>query len=131
MKNELTKEQRIAKLPAWAQEKLKTSERERSYAMERLAEFLDHQTPSKIFVERMLGTCTGELRPCVDKVYIQGESITFEHAGVRLRVSIYDNNTGRDCIHLQWEDVNRLCREVAMVPLSLQYVKLISKETMR
>ncbi len=101
--------------------------------MRELADFLASQKPSPIFTESMIGHHVGELLPggTIQKHFIHDTAVVFEHAGVRLRVGIYDNNTGRDCIHLQWEDIGRRCQEVAMVPHSFQYAKLLAKENMR
>lgn len=126
--------EKIAKLPAWAREHIRSLERERNCAVRGLSEFLDKQTPSAIFVESMVGHDVGELLPggVVQKHYIQTHAIAIEHAGVRLRVGVYDNNAGRDCIHLQWESITGWAGvPVAFIPQSFQSAQLKAKENMR
>jgi hypothetical protein len=130
---ELTEAERIAKLPAWAREKIETLERERSIAVRDLTAFLDKQTPSDIYVEEYrVGQSVGELRPTSEKIYVQGHHVTINAHGVELRVSTKYGSTNDDSIVLQWAVAGlAFSGEVAMVPLSFQQVRLLAKEKMR
>src|SRR5207248_4299618 len=98
-----------------------------------LNEYLDKQTPSAIFTEEMHTMQVGELLPggTVQRSYVQNEHIVIEAHGVRLRVSTKYGSTNDDSIVLQWEDTDRLGKEVAFIPLSFQQARLIAKDKMR
>lgn len=119
---------RIKKLPAWAREELKNAERERSVAVRNLQEFLDHQTPSPFFMENYF---TEPVTDKFAKVFVQGYAMVCEAHDIRLRVSMEHGSTNNDSIVLQWEDVSRRARDVAMIPLSYHQVRLVAKENMR
>jgi len=132
MKTEKTMEQKIAGLPAWAQEHIKTLSRERDIAVRELTEFLDKQTPSKVFTEHYLAPCIGELRPAQERVYVHPDyAVVMEAHDIRVRITNEHGNTNNESIIVQWEDIGRKCRDVALVPVSYNMVRLVSKERMR
>jgi hypothetical protein len=126
-----TLEEKIAKLPAWAREHIETLTRERAVAVREMTEFLDHQTKSSIFVETNGPKSTGELRPFLERVYIQSDQITIEAHGVELRVMTKYGSTNDDSIVLQWGTPDCGIADVAFIPLSYQQARLITKKNMR
>jgi hypothetical protein len=126
--------EKIAKLPVWAQEHIKTLDRERTLAVRALSEYLDDQTPSAIFTEDMHAHSVGELTlpgGHVQRKYVNADKIIIEAHGVRLDVMTKYGNTNNESIVLQWSTPNRMVSEVAMIPLSYQQVRLIAKGKMR
>lgn len=127
-----TIEQKIAGLPQWAQEHIRTLQRERDSSVRNLTEWLDNQKPGRVFTEHYLGPCIGELRPANERVYIHPDyAVVMEAHNVRVRLNCEHGSSNNESIVIQWEDVGRKCRDVAMIPLSYHMVRLISKEKMR
>lgn len=123
MKQEVTGAM-LVKLPKWAQDHIKTLERERDVAVRSLNEYVDGQTESSIYYDDLIST--GEERgPSNKRVYIQTHSIEVEHNGVHLSLLLRDN------IELRCEDLNRAMNFVAFVPTSFNGMSLVSKENMR
>lgn len=123
MKQEVTGAM-LGKLPKWAQDHIKTLERERDVAVRSLNEYVDGQTESAIYYDDLIST--GEERgPSNKRVYIQTHSIEVEHNGVHLSLLLRDN------IELRCEDLNRAMNFVAFVPTSFNGMSLVSKENMR
>jgi hypothetical protein len=116
----------LAKLPKWAQEHIVNLERRTKTAEDALNDYKDNQTPSEFYTEDML--CVGEGSPEYVKRYVQGYKMNVEHDGVRLTILLRQDEKGID---LQWYSTDRLMREVAMVPLSFNKVKIVAKEFMR
>ena len=117
--------EKIAKLPKWAQEHITDLERRQKAAETHFREHIDSQTPSDIFYDEYVGV--GEHSDNFTR-YVQTNRITIKHDGVRLDILLRPEDKG---IELQWDDENRRCREIAMVPTSFQKVKLIRKEDIR
>lgn len=117
----------ISKLPKWAQEHINGLQRQRDAAVKALNESLDTQTKTGIYIDSL--ECTGEQQgPSHKRRFIQGEVLNFAHAGILLRVSIYQP----DKIQLQWDVTDRTkSRDVAMIPQHYCGVDLIAKENMR
>ena len=59
----------LAKLPKWAQAHIADLQRQRDAAVEALENIVDHQTPSRIFVEDIV--CVRKGAPSFYKTYIQ------------------------------------------------------------
>jgi hypothetical protein len=117
-------DEKIKKLPKWAQELIEDLNRKRETAIRALNEFCDNQTPSKFIVGEHL--CTGEGRgPVTKQNYIQTSSIKVVNADIELHV--FANKDDR--ISLQW---NRLSTgpwdRVALVPKSYMKCELIPVE---
>lgn len=124
--------EKLAKLPAWAQEHIKTLQRERDVAVRELTEFLDNQKPSRVFTEHYIAPCIGELRPSQERVYVHPDyAVVMEAHDIRVRLTNEHGSTNNESICLQWEDIGRKCRDVALVPLSYNMVRLITKARMR
>ena len=120
------KDERIKKLPRWAQEIIEDLDRERTVAIRALNEYCESQDPSPFYIDEW--ESTGETRgPTTKTRYIQTRRIEVDHAGVHLSVSISNDN---DLI-LQWSDQNRRVGEVAFIPESYQRARLVSKDNMR
>ena len=118
--------EQIAKLPKWAQERMEDLERRTRVAEERLKEYLDAQTLSEFYVEDYVSTGEGSDKH-VNR-YIQTYKMAVERDGVKLTILLRQDEKG---IELQWNSTSRLMNEVAMVPLSFNKVKIVSREFMR
>lgn len=67
----------FTKLPKWAQEYINKTEMQRNAAVSALNEFVNEQTPSKIWIETH--PCTGESSgPSQKRRYLQGREVTFK-----------------------------------------------------
>lgn len=121
----------LAKLPKWAQVKVKDLTRERDIAVRELTAFLDDQTPSPVSTMEML--CIGESQgPSIKTRYIQANDVRFSWHGVELEVRLRDGGSmHNNCIQLSWHSEKRMSEHVAMVPASFNCVELITKENMR
>jgi hypothetical protein len=117
--------EKIAKLPKWAQEYITDLERRQRNAETHFKEHIDSQTPSHIFYDEYVNV--GEKSENFTR-YVQTDRITIKRDGVRLDILLRPEDKG---IELQWDDEQRRCREIAMVPTSFQKVKLIRKEDIR
>jgi hypothetical protein len=116
-----------SKLPKWAQEHIANLKRERNTAISKLNEVLDKQKESPFYFDEFV--CTGESQGVTPKrVYVQTYKMGVLAHGIRLEVML---RPGDDWIDLSWEDVGRGMADVALVPVSFNKVKLISKEKMR
>ena len=112
-------------LPKWAQEQIRTLERERDNAVAVLNKWQDSQTPSSIWTDEAL--CIGEGKgPSFKKRYIQGYKAEFLHAGVHLSILLRDT-----CIDVSWSAPNHGMDEIALVPESYQKCRLVSRDNMR
>lgn len=120
------KPEQLNKLPKWAQDHIKTLQRERDVALRELNEWTDGQTPSGMYIDEMV--CTGEEQgPSVKRRYIQSNRVTVEHAGVM--VEVWSHNEGH--IAIRWGRDDGSSRDVAMIPQSYQRANIVSKENMR
>lgn len=114
--NEQTPEQ-LAKLPKWAQEKIRVLEmrlRERDEDLDALR----NNKPSDFYYEPEIAGGP--------KVYVPAYSITCVKSGVILEISPRTNSSGID---LRWGTEKH--GEVAFIPRSWQQACLVSKENMR
>jgi len=117
-------DQRIVKLPKWAQEEFERVVRERDTAVKALNNYCDKQTKSPFYYNDFL---------CVDQppkkytAYVQTHTMKVEHKGVCLEIIPSD-----DGIILQWGgDKHYYVKDVALVPKAYQRVELIAKDNMR
>ena len=126
MKSERIQDNRIKKLPVWAQDIIKDLDRERKVAIQALNEYCDSQTPAPFYIDEW--ESTGETKgPTTKTRYIQTRKIEVDHEGVHLSVGISNDND----LVLQWSDQNRGMGEVAFIPESYQRARIVSKENMR
>jgi hypothetical protein len=118
-------EDKIKRLPKWAQDHIIHLERERDVSVRKLNDFCDNQTKSPIFIDDLI--CTGEEKgPSKKRNYIQSKRIELEYSGVYLQIICRDN-----CIDLNWSNGQYGSGEVAFIPVSFQAARLTSKENMR
>lgn len=113
--------QKIERLPKWAQEYILDIEREREAARKKLNKYLDKQTPSCFYTEDLVST--GEQHGPSRKIRYLPDVHTMyvEHADVKLEVSIY----GVDGIRIQWSDAQENTNDkVAMIPKFHNYVEI-------
>lgn len=115
--------EQIAKLPKWAQNYVKSLERERDDARRTEKKYRDMQTPSAFF-EEYQGPKHQEVR------YIQAINLCCVWRGVRLLISAHDFGNAGHGINLQWEDADRHGKDVAFIPQSFQSARLVSKAEM-
>ena len=116
-----------SKLPKWAQDHIRTLERQRDAAVQALNEHLDSQTEAPFYFEDHVST--GESNKFFKRFYVQTHKITVEWAGVELNILLRPSD---NVIDLRWNGIkgSRL-QHVAFVPKSFQSAELISKENMR
>ena len=82
---------KLKRLPKWAQEYIKSIEREREETIKTLNEFRDNQTPSEFYCDRLV--CTGEKTgPSVKRHYFSASQgrLVAAHAGVKLEIILRD-----------------------------------------
>lgn len=111
-------DERIAKLPKWAQEHLRDLTRERDNAEKKLAAYIDDQTESRIYFTDRDG----------NKVYLNEEAserltIVSQCGRVHLRVTNYHD----DRIELSWtggRDEYGM-GDIAFIPTSYQQARLV------
>ena len=128
MKDEDIRE-KIAKLPVWAREYIKTLEMRREAALGTLNRHVDQETPSAFYYEEW--PCTGEeAGPTIKRFYIQAHSITCDFDGIELDISAHHFNNQRG-IRLQWNNPDRGLEEIAFIPESFQTARLIARKDMR
>jgi hypothetical protein len=95
-------QERIAKLPKWAQDAIEHLSSERQAAINRLNEFQNHQTKTSVWTEAL--TCLGERPgPSYNRCYIQSDHVVVEGGGVQLEVY-----AGDKAIRLRWGEASRL-----------------------
>lgn len=116
----------ISKLPKWAQEKIKTLERERENAIRQLNDYLDSQTKSPFYITDLVSTGEAERGPSYKTTYIQTNKMTIFHAGVLLDILLREGQ-----IDLSWGGDHSRLHEIAFIPSSHQSARLVSKENMR
>lgn len=122
-------EDQIAKLPAWAREHIKEISRQREMAIRTLNEFMDNDKPSPFFFED--NPCTGEnTGPSTKRHYIQAHTINVNWRGVQLRIDANDYGNSGHGIRLQWSGKHN-AGEAALIPISFQYARIVSKDDMR
>ena len=119
--------EQIAKLPKWAQDHIKNLDRRMVVAERTLKEYQDAQTPSPVFYDDLL--CVGEGGPKHVRRFVQTRRISIVNDGIRVDVMV--RGDGDKGVEVSWGDDGRLCREVAMVPISFQKMKILTKEDMR
>lgn len=123
MKTEM--DNRIKKLPAWAQEIIEDLTRQRETAVNALNQYIDGQTPSSFYIDEL--ECTGEERgPSKKTHYIRTRKMEVEHAGVHLSILLRDGK-----VDLQWSGIEKTSEQIAFVPRSFQSADLIAKEFMQ
>lgn len=109
-------DERIARLPKWAQAHITKLQRERDSADAALHKMLDEQTPSKISYQNshdMFGA------PC----FVQASKISIAHADVNLDVTLHDE----DQIFLSWRPAgkNFAMGDICFIPTSYQQARLV------
>jgi len=127
----------VAKLPKWAQDRMKALERERDTAVRALNAHVDGQTPSKVYWEEYLSTGEGHgdstTGPTNKRFYVQTDRLVVENCGIRLAINCHGS---RDLMHwpgiqLRWSDPFDTQNMVALVPDSFQSAFLIANHNMR
>jgi len=116
----------LTRLPKWAQDHIKTLQRERDNAVRALNEYCDSQTPSKIYVDHN-ESLVEQAGASTKRQFVQSEKVTIEHGNVLLNVAtVY----GQD-ISLQWSAPNYRTLDIAFIPESYCRARLVAKEYMR
>lgn len=121
---------KIAKLPKWAQDYIKNVERQRDCAVRAYEEMKDTQTPSAIYAEEM-DSVTAIGGPVKRKTYLQSHAVNVKAHGIKLRVSTMYGDSHDESIILSWSKADNYSGDIALIPLSYQHAKLITKEKMR
>jgi hypothetical protein len=111
----MTDKQRIVKLPKWAQDHITRLERRADGAENLLSEYVDDQTPSKVWHEDLLAG---------SKQYVQTRKVIIEHADVILEVNTYDD----DRIQLTWRPSGEGYHhgDICFIPTSYQQARLVN-----
>ena len=119
----LTIEEKIKKLPKWAQEHINQIERERENSVRSLNEYIDNQTESPFSVSDLLCEDKGV---SFKKRYIQAYKMDVNHAGIHFQIITRD-----DELDISWGTNDNSMNEVAFIPTSFQKAKIKTKENMR
>lgn len=114
-------QQKIARLPVWAQAHIESLTRQRDRAIEAQKSYLDGQKESPFFVEYSGPKIS-------DKRFVQAHTMTVVWGGVKLRVDANPYGNMGPGIRMQWEAMNH--REVAFIPSGYQGARLVSQEEM-
>ena len=120
--NDAPTTEQLNRLPVWAQKHIEDLARRAMIAERTLREYRDDQTPSEFYVEESFEL--GKMK----KKFIQTHKMTVERNGLKLDVLLREDEKGID---LSWSDDTRLVREIAMVPISFNSVRLLKKDHMR
>jgi len=108
----LTLDERVSKLPVWAQDHINDLERDVRNTRRRLDRFLDTQTPTKVWVEDYVAGV---------KSYVPDDRVVISHQGVTLEV----NARGDEGIRLQWRPQGTHgLGELSFVPVSYQQARI-------
>ena len=89
-------DEQVAKLPKWAQDRIRDLEREREAAVQSLNEFVDQQSPTDVWIDD--APCTGEERgPTLKRRYLATNEVTFKigRQEFHIRKSTYAQNARR------------------------------------
>jgi hypothetical protein len=117
---------KIEKLPKWAQEYIKDLEREREVSIRELNSYCDEQTESPFYTLDLV--CTGENQGPSQKVrYIQTNKIEVNNGGVLLQLILRGNHI---CLSWTAEDFLQ-SMDVAFIPTGYQQASLVANENMR
>ena len=119
-------QEQIDKLPKWATEHIKDLTRRTLTAEKKFTEYTDSQTPSDIYHGDHI--CIGDSSPQSHRRYVQSDKISIEYHNVLLNIYLRPEEK---FIDLQWSMSDHLTGDVAMIPVSFNKVKLISKKNMR
>lgn len=114
--------QKIAKLPTWAQKHIELLTRQRDSAINAQKEYLDGQTESPFYVE-FQGPEHRYNR------FVQAHMMTVRWQGVKLRVDANPYGNNGDGIRLQWEAEDH--REAALIPCHFQGARIVDISHMR
>lgn len=118
---------RLAKLPVWAQEEIKTLTRQRDTAVTNVRRLEGAQKESPFWVSDWASMGEDGVRPPSSiKRYFDTSEVNVSYAGVHLRVSARENR-----INLQWGTDGSYSDHVALVPASFQNADLIAPIYMR
>ena len=112
-------EEKIKKLPKWAQAYIAKLNRERETAIRSLNKSLDEQTESPFYFYEL---------PSIGgpkKKYVQTCRMSVKYAGVILNISL------RDSIQIRWGGGEYELEQIALIPDSYQSARLVAKENMR
>jgi hypothetical protein len=122
---------KISKLPLWAQDHIKSLERERETAIRALNEYCDVQTPSPFYFDELESTGE-EGGPTTKRRYFQGQNISIDWKGVHVDIYLrMEGPQGDSSIEISWDSAGHTGTEIAMIPKSFQRVALVAKENMR
>lgn len=125
-------EEKIAKLPVWAQEHIKDLNHQRDAAIRALNKFTDEQTESPFSFQEHPCTGEGGVRgPVYKQKFVQAHSIDVDWQGVHLTVGAHDYGNSDSGIKLQWTGARRSIEEVAMIPDAFQSVRLVLPKNLR
>lgn len=104
---------RISKLPKWAQDRFATLTRKAQRAEKKLSEYMDDQTPSKVW-HNTKGS----------KQFVQTSEITIEHADVILDITLFED----DPIKLSWRPSGKghHLGEICFIPTAYQQARLVN-----
>lgn len=124
-------DEKIAKLPKWAQDHIEKLSGERNAAVHALNQFLDTQTEGPVSVTEML--CLGENPgPSLKRHYVQAKRLRFVWRGVRLDVFLVAENDNQrpGSIELSFgsADESDLISSVGVCPIGYNQMVLIKLE---
>lgn len=115
-------EDKIRKLPKWAQKHINDLERQKKVAMDALSEYLDNQTESVFSVTDIL--CT-EKSPRLAKKYIQAHMIDIETKHIECTFFVREGLDG-DVIDIGFN--GKIGKDVFIQPRACNSIYLIAKD---
>jgi len=91
--------EQIAKLPKWAQERIRNLERALFISQRTMTEFCDSQTPSRVWYDELI--CDKVIGgPSSRRVYIQSNRVTFGRDALRERTLIVQCDSDEEDVYL-------------------------------
>lgn len=122
MKTTPTAEQ-LENLPKWAQKHIKDLTRQAFMARRELREYVDNQTESNFYTENWNSDEEKLLRN-----FIQTHKMTILRDDVEVTVLLRHDEPGID---ISWTDHQRISREVALIPIGFNSIRILKQGDMR
>ena len=112
------------KLPRWVREHIEQLDRRAVIAERALKEYKDTQTESPYFYDEYL--CIGDGKPQWYRKYVQTHKISVLHQGVQVDVLLRPDDPS---IEISWSNAQN--REVPMIPIAYQKIKIVDKQELK
>ena len=121
-------QEKIQKLPKWAQEYIKDLERSVKSVKDDLEKFADDQTESNFYIQELeqLTDQDGKTENVWVRRYIQGHRMNVDFGGVRLSILLRADGSGgvEDSIELSWSAHDRIAAPANFQPMAFQQARI-------